>query len=47
LLERLPDKNSHNLEYALQRFEKAIAIFYTSCFLDLFGRAASIPHRRC
>lgn len=46
LLEKFPDDvDSHNFLTTLERTESAMANFYAECFLDTFGRAASIPFK--
>ncbi|KAK7046048.1 hypothetical protein VNI00_007043 [Paramarasmius palmivorus] len=39
------DVNGHNFEILLQEIERELAHHYALSFLEVFGRAASIPHR--
>lgn len=34
----------HNYVVVLERVERAMAVFYTTSFFSVFGRAASVPH---
>jgi hypothetical protein len=46
LLDRFPeDSGSHNIGTRLDYIERELAYYYTSSFLQAFGRAASIPFR--
>ncbi|KAF9060482.1 hypothetical protein BDP27DRAFT_1430050 [Rhodocollybia butyracea] len=46
LVENFPvNFQAHNFNLVVDRAERAMANFYTSAFLDVFGRAASIPRR--
>lgn len=46
LLESFPENlQAHNFSLVVERVERALVNFYTSSFLDVFGRAASVPHR--
>ncbi|KAG7093912.1 hypothetical protein E1B28_007548 [Marasmius oreades] len=46
LLSRFPeDSDSHNLKTQLDRIERDLAYHYSRSFLEVFGRAASIPYR--
>lgn len=38
------ESRAHNHIVVLERVEKALALFYTTSFFTVFGRAASIPH---
>lgn len=37
--------NAHNIIVVLECVEQAIALFYTTSFFSVFGRAASVPHK--
>ncbi|KAJ8094360.1 hypothetical protein PM082_010794 [Marasmius tenuissimus] len=45
LMDAFPaDEASHNFSVTVERVERALASSYTSAALDLFARAASVPH---
>ncbi|KAJ8074360.1 hypothetical protein PM082_009976 [Marasmius tenuissimus] len=44
LLDSFPSRDAHNFLVTANRVERALASFYTSSFLSVFGREASVPH---
>ncbi|KAK1230693.1 hypothetical protein PQX77_006208 [Marasmius sp. AFHP31] len=46
LLDSFPKRTAHNHLVTANRVERALTVFYTSSFLSVFGREASVPHTR-
>ncbi|KAK1217024.1 hypothetical protein PQX77_020330 [Marasmius sp. AFHP31] len=44
LLDSFPKRAAHNFLVTADRVERALALFYTSSFLSVFGREAGSPH---
>ncbi|KAJ8092482.1 hypothetical protein PM082_023735 [Marasmius tenuissimus] len=44
LLDSFPKREAHNFLVTSERVERALASFYTSSFLSVFGREASVPY---